>query len=90
MMLKSGTNIVESPKKKLNVKALMEEMVTTTPTTIELDAVSHWDLFQVKQTETVGAKQEHDVIIGDNSATAKVTLWMTHQGMDSVTDFRIF
>ena len=66
----------------------MEEMVTTTPTTIELDAVSHWDLFQkvtvnvkvleVKQTETVGAKQEHGVIIGDNSATAKVTLWMTH------------
>ncbi len=69
----------------MNASALMQEMVVNTPTTIELDGISHMDLFQrvtvnvtvldVKEVETVGDKHEQDVIVGDSSGTAKVTLW---------------
>ncbi len=72
IMLNSATGITESPK-KMNVSALMQEMVVNTPTTIELDGISHMNLFQrvtvnvkvldVKEVETVGDKHKHDVIV---------------------------
>ncbi len=40
LMLKSATGNTESPK-QMNVSVLMQEMVVNTPTTIELDGISH-------------------------------------------------
>ncbi len=93
LLLKSATGIKESPK-KMNVSALMQEMVVDTPTTIELGGISHTDLFQkvtvsvkvldVKEVERAGDKQKQDVIVGDSSGTAKVTLW--GENVDKLTN----
>ena len=71
LMLKSGTGIKESPK-KINVPALMEEMVAAVPKSITLDGISRMEVFQkvtvnvkvleVKETVPVAGKRKQCII----------------------------
>ena len=91
-MLKSGTGIKESPK-KINVPALMEEMVAAVPKSITLDGISRMEVFQkvtvnvkvleVKETVPVAGKRKQDDI-AYYTGTAKVSLWEEH--VDAVRD----
>ena len=83
LMLKSGTQIKESPK-KLDVPALINA-TDTGPKTVTLDALPTMGIFEkvttavkaivVKEPDSVGDKQRQDVIVADETGTARVCLW---------------
>ena len=82
-MLKTNTQIVESPK-KLDVT----ELITAKPTSITLDALPIIETFNkvtvnvkvmiVKEQTYVADKILLDVFVADQLGTAKVCLWEEH------------
>ena len=88
IMLKGTTKLNKSPKK---IKISTLEYDIDSPTTITLDQLKSTNAYEkvivnikvlrCKEPVQVGAgKTKQDVIIGDQSGTAKVTLWEEHVG----------